>query len=219
MAGILSNRKSGIPGCLGILSVLLLIWVAGCATPQVPPSGFLSDYQRLKPDSREEGIAWWERPGVQWKKYKKLMIDPVEVKVDLTKAEREMKPEEMETLAKKLRQTVIEAMRKRYPVVKEPGTEVLRIRAALTHLKPVSPAANIVATAILMWPIDFGEAAVETQFIDSSSGMVLAELTASNKGSMMEVTKVWTRWTQVESGFKQWAEKLRLALDEAQKGP
>lgn len=219
MAGILSNRKSGLPGCLGIFAVLLLIWVAGCATPQVPPSGFLSDYQRLKPDSREEGIAWWERPGVQWKKYKRLMIDPVEVKVDLTKAEREMKPEEMETLAKKLRQTVIETMGKRYPVVKEPGREVLRIRAALTHLKPVSPAANVVATAILMWPIDFGEAAVETQFIDSSSGTVLAELTASNKGSMMEVTKVWTRWTQVESGFKQWAEKLRLALDETQKGP
>lgn len=214
------KRWNVLTGFFGALLTLgLVIWVAGCAAPQVPSSGFLSDYERLKPDSTEMGISWWESPGVQWKKYKKVMIDPVVVKIDPSKSEREMTKEEMEALAKKLRQTVVEVMRKRSPVVKAPGPDVLHIRAALTHLKPVSPAANIIASAILMWPIDFGEAAVETQFIDSSSGVILGEVVIGSRGSMMEITKVWTRWAQVEATFKQWAERLQSALDEAQKGP
>lgn len=215
------KRRNGSAGFFGafLSSLGLVFWIAGCAAPQVPSSGFLSDYGRLKADPTEEGISWWERPGVQWKKYKKVMLDPVVVKIDPAKAEREMTKEEMETLAKKLRQAVVEVMRKRYPVVKDPGPEVLHIRAALTHIKPVSPAANIISTALLGWPIDVGEAAVETQFIDSSSGTVLGELVASRKGSMMDVSKVWTRWSQVEAGFKNWAEMLRAALEEAQKGP
>jgi hypothetical protein len=128
----------------------------------------LTDYQRLKADPKEEGISWWEAPGVRWGKYKRLMIDSVEVRI--IKAEREMKPKEMEKLAGTLRNSVVEAIRPRYPVVNRPGPDVLRIRAALTHLKPVSPAGNVIAVAVLMMPIDVGESAVEVQFIDSVSG-------------------------------------------------
>lgn len=196
--------------------LLLLGWLlaSGCATLQVAPSGFLTDYQRLKADPKEEGIFWWEQAGVPWKKYKRLMIDPVEVRINTAKAEREMKPEEMEKLARNLRQAVVLALKNRYPLVNQSGPDVLRIRAALTHLKPVSPAANIIATLVLMMPVDVGEAAVEVQFIDSQSGKILSELIASKRGSLMDVTEVWTRWDQVEAGFKEWAKKLRAAMDE-----
>ncbi|MBA4394909.1 MAG: hypothetical protein C0407_15260, partial [Desulfobacca sp.] len=145
----------------GTLSMFLLLLTSGCAAPQVAPSGFLTDYQRLKADPTEEGISWWERPGISWKKYKGFMIDPVEVRIDRAKAEREMKPEEMEKLAKNLRQAVVEVLKDRYPIVNQAKPDVLRIRAALTHLKPVSPAANIITTVVLMMPVDVGEAAVE----------------------------------------------------------
>jgi hypothetical protein len=177
----------------------------------------LTDYQRLKADPKEEGISWWEAPGVRWGKYKRLMIYSVEVRIDTIKAEREMKPKEMEKLAGTLRNSVVEAIRPRYPVVNRPGPDVLRIRAALTHLKPVSPAGNVIAVAVLMMPIDVGESAVEVQFIDNVSGKILSELMASQKGSLLDVTEVWTRWSQVELGFKEWARKLKAAMDEGDK--
>jgi hypothetical protein len=201
-------------GYWGILVLLLFILIYGCATYRAAPTGFLTDYQRLKADPKEEGISWWETPGVRWGKYKRLIIDPVEVRIDTTKAEREMTPEEMEKLAGSLRKSVVEAMRPRYPVVERTGPDVLRIRAALTHLKPVSPATNVITTVVLMMPVDVGEAAVEVQFIDSVSGKILSELMASQQGSIMAVTQVWTRWSQVEQGFKDWARKLRAAMAE-----
>jgi hypothetical protein len=202
----------------GILLVLLLLLTYGCAAPQVAPSGFLSDYQRLKAEPGEEWISWWELPNVPWKKYKRLMIDPVEVRIDMAKAEREMKPEEMEKLANTLRRAVVEALKDRYPMSNQAGPDVLRLRTALTHLKPVSPAANIISAVVLMMPVDVGEAAVEVQFIDSQSGKILSELIASQRGSLMAVTEVWSRWAQVEAGFKEWAQKLRAALDEVHQG-
>lgn len=200
------------------LLMILLLLTSGCAALQVAPSGFLTDYQRLKAEPNEEGIFWWEVPGISWKRYKAFQIDPVEVRIDTAKAEREMKPEEMEKLAGTLRRSVIDALKDRYAIVNQAGPGVLRIRAALTHLKPVSLAANLVAAVVLMMPVDVGEAAVEVQFIDSQSGKIVAELVASKRGSLLDLTEVWSRWTQVEEGFKEWAKKLRAAIDEGHRG-
>ena len=194
---------------------LALVLVSGCAAPKIAPSGFLSDYRKLQPDPGDKEVQWWERSGVQWQKYRRLILDPVETRVDRSKATREISQEEIDNLADHLRQAEVKAVQDRYPVVNEPGSDVLRIRAALTHLKPVSGALNVLTTAAVFMPIDVGEAAVEAQFIDSQSAEILAELTVSSRGSMMDLTGVWTRWSQVESTFEDWARKLRAALDEA----
>jgi hypothetical protein len=197
-----------------ILGVFLMMMVLGCAAPQIPPSGFLSDYPRLKVEPTEEGVSWWELPGVPWQKYKRLMIDPVQIRINTAKAEREMKGAELEKLAKALHSAVVEAMKDRYPIAKASAPDVLRIHAALTHLKPVNPAVNIATTVLLFMPVDVGESAVEVQFIDSTSGRILSELMASQRGSYLDIIDVWTRWSQVEEGFKLWARKLRGAMDE-----
>lgn len=59
-------------GCFLLIAVFFaLLMESGCAGSRpVKPSGFLVDYQRLRPDPEIEGVKWWERPGVDWKKYK-----------------------------------------------------------------------------------------------------------------------------------------------------
>ncbi len=198
----------------GYLGILLILMV-GCAAPRVAPSGFLSNYDRLQPDPKDKDMQWWEKSDTPWQKYKRLILDPVETKIDRSKATREITQEEIDTLADHLRQTVVDAVQERYPVVTDSGVDVLRIRAALTHLKPVSGALNVLTTAAIFMPIDAGESAVEVQFIDSQSNEILGEVTISGRGGMMDVVHVWTRWSQVEATFKQWAKKLRDALDEA----
>jgi len=197
--------------------VLGLILMTACASLTVSPSGFLSDYQRLKPDQTEKGIFWWERPGVDWTKYTRLMIDPIEVKIDPAKSVVELSKEESNKMAASLRQAVVEAMKDRYPLAKAPRADVLRIRAALTHLKPVEPAGNVVSTVFIGVPLDVGEASIEVQFIDSQTNQVLSELVALKKGSSWDFHNVWSRWTQVDVAFKEWAKKLRAAMDEVQK--
>ncbi len=195
---------------------LCLALAAGCAStgPPVPPSGFLENYKALKPDPEVKGLYWWAKQGVDWKEYSKLLIDPVQVRVDKSKSKRRLKPGEAKMLAQKLRQAVVKALKGYYPVVNKPGPGVLRLRAALVHIKPVEPAMNVMSSAILMIPLDVGEAAVESQFMDSMSSQVLAEVVAVDEGSHAEVSKVWSRWDQVEDAFQDWAQMLKESLRE-----
>jgi len=41
----------------------------------------------------------------------------------------------------------------------------------------------------------------------------------SNQGSIAQLTKVWTRWEQVEEAFAQWALLLRRAMMQGRPAP
>lgn len=201
-------------GSAWLAAVLCLVGLAGCAGPQVAPSGFLSDYGRLKPDPQQEGLTWWEAPDANWKRYQKLIIEPVAVRLVAGPDQPALAAAEQAKLAAELRRAVVQEVQGRYPVVASPGPGVLRVRAALTRLKPVEPAANIISTAVLMMPVDVGEAALEAQFVDSVSGGVLGELAIASRGSTLDLGRVWSRWAQVEAAFADWARRFRQALDE-----
>lgn len=198
--------------CLGSLALFL---TAGCASgPEVPPSGFLSNYQALKPDPKIKGLYWWEKSGVEWKGYTRLLVDPVQVRLDKSQAKRELQPGEAQKLARRLRAAVIAQLKGTVRLTNRPGPGVLRLEAALVHLKPVHPAMNVISTAVMMWPMDVGEAAVEAQFRDSLSNQLLGELVIASRGGHTEVSQVWTRWTQVENDFAEWARLLKEAIQE-----
>lgn len=202
-----------------LLICLGAAWLfAGCAAPQVAPSGFLAHHPELKPVPGLEGVSYWERPGVKWERYRRLLIEPVLVRLDERQSTREMSKEETARLAESLRQAVVRATADRFPQAQGPGPDVLLVRAALTHLKPVNPVLNIATTAAVFMPVDVGQAAVEVQFLDSQGGQVLAEVAASRSGSPMELTTLWTRWSQVEACFAVWADMLRQAMEEPAQG-
>ena len=60
---------------------------------------------------------------------------------------------------------------------------------------------------------------MEAQFVDSVSGRVQGELVISSQGSAAQVTKVWTRWDQVDESFAQWAMLLRRAMMQSRPAP
>ena len=209
------SREAGCVLLIAVFSVLVL--GSGCTgTGTVKPSGFLADYKRLRPDPEIEGVKWWAKPGVDWKKYTKILIDPVQIKISLEKSEYEIERKEMNEMGVRLRRACIQALKERYPVVERGAPGALRIRAALTHLKPVRTEVNVISTAVLMWPMDFGGAAVEAQFLDASGNTLLAEIWAAASGSPLEIHKVWNRWEQVEAAFEYWARLIRESLDQAQ---
>jgi len=188
--------------------------IANCAALQVPPSGFLSQYDQLRPAHKEDNVSYWERPGINWKQYKRLMIEPVDVRTQAAAKEYDLNKEEMQRLAQDLHKALVEGLGDRFPITDQPAQDVMKMRVALTHLKPVRPVMNITAAVALGVPIDVGEAAVEAQFIDATSGVILGELTANSRGSIIDITRVWTRWDQVDHAFKIWAQRLRRVMEE-----
>jgi hypothetical protein len=200
---------------IGMLTALFLaVIMIGCGTPKVAPSGFLSDYSQLRPDKEDDTVSWWEKSNIDWRKYNQFILDPVVTKIDRTQSTSDMTANEITKLATYLREAVANSLSDRYPIVENPGPDVMRIRAAITHLKPVSGPLNVISTTVLLTPIDAGEAALEAQFIDSETNEILCELTISSRGSLLDLARVWTRWHQVRHTFNQWGQKLRIALDE-----
>lgn len=206
--------ETAIPRATGYaLAALFLSAVIGCGAPARTGSGFLSDYDRLRPAPREEHVLYWEQPGIRWNQYRRLFIEPVQVRLASDEPVAEVSKQEQEQLASSLHAALVSGLKDSYPIAEGPGPDTMIIRPALTHLKPVTPAVNVATTLLIGIPIDVGEAAVEVQFVDSLSGRILGELTASSKGSILDVTRVWTRWDQVHRAFQLWVERLHRAME------
>ena len=86
-----SNKRLVSWFMAGVLAPLALLWLSGCAATQeaksVEKSGFLGDYSMLKEGQRstfkegseDQALSVYKNPAVDWKKYKKVQLDPVTV--------------------------------------------------------------------------------------------------------------------------------------------
>ncbi len=196
--------------------VLLPALLAGCA--KAPPhSGFLQDYSALHQDPEDESLFWYEVPDVDWKNYKKLMIDPVVVYFHPMAKERQINPEALNELAQYFRDTVVEEVQDAYPIVDQPGPDVLRIRAAITDLIPANPVINATMVVAVGLPVDMGGAAMEAEFLDSQTGKPLGAVVDKKVGVPLnpeDYVVGFTKWGHAKTACDAWAELLRASLDE-----
>lgn len=187
--------------------------LAACATTPPAQSGFLSDYSALKPDKYgRPGLLWAEKQGFDWKTYRKVMLDPVVVYYHPQAGSKAIQPEELARLATYFREAVIAELQGTYPVVTAPGPDVLRIRAAITDVVPASPALNVVTTAVAFVPLDLGGAAIEAEFLDSTTGERLAAMIDRKRGSSLDLKGGFTELGHAKAAFKEWAVDLKKAL-------
>ena len=209
----MKNRKFSLGSNL-IITVVGLMFVAGCATTP-PGSGFLKDYSQLQTDPDDKSLKWWEKKGVDWKRYKKLIIDPVVVYFHPDAKNRQIEPDVLKELTDYFRTVVIEEVQDSYPVVDAPGPDVLRIRAAITDLIPANPFLNVVTTAGVGVPVDMGGASMEAMFLDSTTNELLGAVVDSKKGTPVDINmlKGFTTWGYAKGAFRDWAELLKESLE------
>jgi hypothetical protein len=200
-----------------IVTVVGLL-AGGCWSDRVTPSGFLGDYSGMEPLPEDPSILYAEKPNVDWKVYKKLQFDPVTVYYAPDARNRQIDPAELKKLTDYAVNAAREAVQDAYPVVQEPGPDVLLVRAALTDVIPASPLVNLATTAALFVPLDMGGAAIEVEFVDSRSGERLAALVDRRIGFPLhpgDFVQGFTKWGHAKRAFDQWARLLREGLDEA----
>lgn len=152
------------------------------------PHGFLSDYSKLEPMVGDKDAFAYKNPEAV-AKYEKLMIDRIKIYLKADAKSKEIDPAALKELADYFHQAIVKAVGDAYPVVREPGPDVLRLRIAITDLVPNKPEASVVTLVVpFLWVGEAGAGAAEgktgsTPFVGEAS----VELEALNSETHKQI--------------------------------
>jgi hypothetical protein len=209
----------------------LVTSIISCASTssQTRGSGFLGDYYKnLQPGPEGGAKMRWLKPGVDFAKYNKVMLESVIFYFANDSENKGIDPEVLKELAETFDLAFVNALKGTYPIVSEPGPDVVRIRVAITDLKQNSPTLGVVSTVTMLSPIGLGVNLAKKGATGSwtGSGATTGEMMAidSMTNNVIAVAKDersagfrarYTNWGSVEEAFKFWGERMRKFLDDA----
>ncbi len=221
----MNKKLSSIVVFTVLLAVLLL---SGCQEEKkdLAYSDFLSDYSRLDADPDNEFMHIWEDQSVDKSKYSKVQIDKVQMRLTpeaqetLENAEKEAHRatiEELKTLSEYFHDAAVESIEEYYPVVDQPGPDVMTVQCAVTDLKPVDGFTNLVSNAAIKINVDIGSATIEAKFLDSQTQKPFLEMVERKEGQhFLNVFEGIDKWGHAKAGFRQWSDEMLLGyLDRA----
>ena len=202
------------------LSLIALVFLMGCAATPQKKSGFLGEYYGdLKPGVMvDDPKLIWVKPAVDFKKYKKVMVEYVIFAFAEDSEYKGIDADEMKKLADAASLALAKALEKEFPVVADPGPDVIRIRTAIVDLKQSRPGLSAVSSVM---PVGLaislvkkgttgsytgsGATTAQMMILDSMNSEVLA---AGEDQKTAEFTERFTAWGSVEDSFKFWGERL-----------
>jgi len=189
-------------------------------------SGFLTDYGRLKPTIKGNGVECWRDAGVDAKKYNKVMISRILVSLKPKDGENvAVDPSDLKKLTDYFNDSLVKALKPQMAVVTAPEPGTIVIAVALTSLKPTDVKRSVAGTLI---PFGFvaeagsgvatggpagstpylGETGMEMQFLDATSGAVLGECRDTTVGrkyaAEMDSSAVDTWVNGYMNSFQSW---------------
>jgi putative nucleotidyltransferase with HDIG domain len=168
----------------------------------------------------------WLKPGVDFTKYHRLMIDRVVFFFAPDSGYKGMDPLELKELADLFHRQLAASLKKRYPMAAAPGPDVARVRFAITDLRESRPVLSGVLAGdenessadggkdrvvINSWT-GSGATAAELVVLDATTNEMIAAA-ADDKTTGLKET--FTKWGTAEDAFKYWADRIRLFLDQA----
>jgi hypothetical protein len=173
------------------------------------------------------------REGVSLAKYKRVMLDPVEVSFDKSWDPRGSTGNRLDaadpmairqSLAKLARDVFKRELEKKggYPLVEDAGEDVLRVRAQIVDLYINAPDTNgpgITRTYV----INAGEMTLLAELYDSQTNALLARVTDRQRGldrgfNELQIANRVTNTAEADRILSEWARRLRAALDKARTG-
>jgi hypothetical protein len=210
---------------LFVIMVFILVVATGHAEQQVKYSGFLENYPTFHPGPSGGVDLVYMKEGVDFKKYNKVMFDQVVFFLKEDSKYKGIQPEEMKELADMFHLAAVKALEGAYPIVGEPGDDVLRVRVAITDIEPSNPAKSAITTVM---PIGLalstikkgvtgkhtgvGGAGMEAEFLDSLTNERVAAAVDKKGGSKLSGL---TKFGAANEAFEFWSGRLRTFLDNA----
>lgn len=203
---------------------------------------FLTDYSGLPKVPDDNGAFVYRAPGSDLGKYNKVLVDRIKIWFKEDSEYKGIDPDELKVLTDYCYSAIEKAFGEAYPMVTEPGPDVLRLRIAVTDLVPNKPEASVTSLIVpYMWIGEAGagaakghlgstpftgEATIEFEALDSMSSKQLVayiETRAGKKYAWDEgVTEgvssyldAYSKWEYTKKAADSWALMLRQRLDEA----
>ncbi len=188
-------------------------------------SGFLGDnYGLLQPGPKDGAKERYLKPGVDFSKYKVLMVDSVIFYFADDSQYKGIDPVEMKELADEFNGAIVDALTKGgYKVVAKPGPDVGRIKIAITHVKQSKPVISGITSVL---PVGLavstvkkgatgswsgsGATGMEFMALDSTTGDIIA-LAVDDRSAGF--TERFSKWGSAKEAFKFWADRLVQFLD------
>ncbi len=200
------NRK------LFCLPIILVLTVASIRLVQAQivttlPSEFLGEYPPLEPVENMNSY-FWRSPDAQ-KKYRTVLIEQPEIFLSPDSEYKGIKPNAFKIISDTLLDFMAANAAENYPVVREPGPGVVRVRAALMDLRfrkgvetswflnPGGAVENEVRAAIGRH-ISLVETRIEVELTDSETGKRLAVVVAysgQEKSDELGIPERGSSWT------------------------
>ena len=185
-------------------------------------SGFLSDYSKLKPNPEFENTVAFVRddPAKNIHKYVAIIVEPVAVYL-ATKADPNKMPDRgRASLAEYFQVAITNAVQDAFPIVKESGPLVLRLRSALIGVDIGPGGGQQAGEGALERPVNIGKVGVEMELVDSETGeQIAAAVDRQNLGDGAMIGSAnFTReekYRAAVEAFDGWAARLRHFLDSA----
>lgn len=206
------NRRTPAHRASWIL-VFFLFTVSGCMHyDRPPPTGFLQNYDALRPAPYKKGLYIATRTDRTLADYSKFIVDPVVLNYHAEAKGRGADQAKVDQLANSFRQGVIDSLSADYEVVEQPGPGVMRIRPAITDMIASNPILNIhwltKATGL-----GLGGAALEAEFVDAQDGEVIVAVVATNRGNPFDWLGGLVEWQYTEDVLNEWSQLLKVRLD------
>lgn len=186
-----------------LLSVGLMALLAGATLSVAVPGVAVADkapqeWDGLERQKSKKYDNLYIRPGVQFKAYKRVRLDPVEVQMDkdwdpnrYSAGVHRMSSEDIlkmrSDLSKLFREVFLEKLGKGgYPVVDKDGDDVLRVQAAMINVYVNAPDMSMqTAGRSRTYTTDAGRMTLVLQMLDSVTGQVLARVVDTRQGTDM----------------------------------
>ena len=199
---------------LALFGVGMCVMFGGGCASKPKEAGFLSTYANLQRVDGSETFLRYVAPNTELRKYSAVLVDPIQTVFYDKSESKGIKPEDIQHLEQylygKLQKSLQDAG---FKVVSDPGPDVLRLRVAITNLKPSTPALNILPQTKLTG-LGLGQVSAEGELVDSQSGKQLAAAIQSDTGSRLSLSGL-AKWGDVESVMDDWAKKLAKRLSDA----
>jgi len=192
-------------------------------------AGFLPDYSKFAPASDGSGAEAWQEPNTELKKYNKILFERILVWYKNDAEFKGIDPTALKALVDYFHSAIVKQLGNTYPVVNEPGPDVMRIRIAITQLVPTQTEMSMVMTAVPFGEVGdlasgalvkggslgsapyLGDAAIEAMGVDSMTGNLLLEYVERRMGQKYDVdlnkgaeSAVTTGYSNYFKSFTSW---------------
>lgn len=226
-------KKSAWIKLAGYLFLTASLW--GCTSHQarsVKPSGFLGDYSQLREGKGDQALLVYTNQEINTmcKNYTKIYLESVTLWTKDDSDLADVSKEEQQALTDYFYKSVATALKEDYTLVNTAGSDVMRIRLALTDeegswwipdtitsLMPMAIGISALKRITLGAGSFVANVTVEAQIEDSITREPLVSIVDKRIGGKGWVKK-FDSWGKVEASFDYWAETMQSRLSECRAG-